>query len=624
MASTGCSAFSQDGQYYAFCGSDGKLKIWETANGRLKHEYTPNRHLSSPWSVLEWISVSSQPMGNVSPTARKRRKRKSISEEADQKAIVAMGSVNGKITLYDIAAASVGATLENGHSTTVTAMTWSAYAGLITAADDYHIVEWNLQENGIKCKWKSGKAKVTALAILSNGKSLLSAERIIKWWNLATKQLIRTFTGHANQVTFLHVIKVNDTTNYLISGASADGHLSVWALDKHKNDKAPVTTLAMQDEATSVSTLGMEESQIVVLATIRSGQAQLFKYQPNGHSKPLKPSLSVAVAADISQKETVQQTPILAGQLTEDEKLLLAYGSYSNLTFEKVTPDFSDKVQCLIRSDAKKSKEKKEEAVSKVKSTAIEGNVEYLAPGMGVQSQKRNRTTSGSQLLLKDRLENLSLNTDANTPRRTPTKGANTQLLMQGLNSKDKTILATALFTKDETLIRNTIAKLPVQAITPLLKELTVMLQGKTYASKIAVMWLQALITTHAAHLMSRPDIAEILSPILSFIDAKLMLVTAIQRLRGRVSLITGQISQAKEEHNKDIMQESMLVYQDSDSSDEGADKDDVDLNSVNSESDENWAEMSDQDVQDEQDEEDIRSVKSEDNDVYDDDSIHS
>jgi len=143
-----------------------------------------------------------------------------------------MGSVNGKITLYDVAAASVGAMLENGHSTTVTAMTWSAYAGLITAADDHNIVEWNLQENGIKCKWKSGKAKVTALAIPLNGNSLFSAERIIKWWNLATKQLIRTFTGHANQVTFLRTVKVNDITNYLISSANADGHLSVWALDK--------------------------------------------------------------------------------------------------------------------------------------------------------------------------------------------------------------------------------------------------------------------------------------------------------------------------------------------------------------------------------------------------------
>lgn len=69
MASTGRSAFSQDGQYYAYCGNDGKLKIWETASGRLKHEYTPNRHLSSPCSVIGWISVSPQSPGNISVNA---------------------------------------------------------------------------------------------------------------------------------------------------------------------------------------------------------------------------------------------------------------------------------------------------------------------------------------------------------------------------------------------------------------------------------------------------------------------------------------------------------------------------------------------------------------------------
>ena len=60
------SVFSQDGQYYAHCGNDGKLKIWETASGRLRQEYTPNRHLSSPCSVIEWISASQQSAGNAS------------------------------------------------------------------------------------------------------------------------------------------------------------------------------------------------------------------------------------------------------------------------------------------------------------------------------------------------------------------------------------------------------------------------------------------------------------------------------------------------------------------------------------------------------------------------------
>lgn len=168
----------------------------------------------------------------LKPLLRKKRRRKSYSEENNHKPVVVMGSINGKITLYDVATASVGATLENGHTCTITAMAWSASSGLITAADDHHIIEWNLQENGIKCKWKSGRAKVTALAIVANGNSLLSAERIIKWWDLENKQVIRTFTGHANQVTFLQSVKINDTTSYLISGASADSYLSVWALDK--------------------------------------------------------------------------------------------------------------------------------------------------------------------------------------------------------------------------------------------------------------------------------------------------------------------------------------------------------------------------------------------------------
>lgn len=126
------------------------------------------------------------------------------------------------------------------------------------------------------------------------------------------------------------------------------------------------------------------------------------------------------------------------------------------------------------------------------------------------------------------------------------------------------------------------------------------MLQAKTYPSKIAVMWLQALVTTHAAHLLSHPNIGESLSPILSLIDAKLMLLTQISRLRGRVSLITGQISQSKEEHDNNIMEETLLFYQDADSSDEGAAMDEVDLES---ESDENWEEMSDQEEQEEQEE---------------------
>lgn len=139
----------------------------------------------------------------------------------------------------------------------------------------------------------------------------------------------------------------------------------------------------MQDEAMSVSSRLIEDSQVMVLAVTRSGQAHLYKYQPNGTTlKPIKPSSNIFVVADSSQKEqNIQQIHILKAQLTEDRKCLLAYGSFSNITFEKVAPDFSEKVMYLERTDYKRPREKKEEALSKIKATDIEGEVQYLVPG---------------------------------------------------------------------------------------------------------------------------------------------------------------------------------------------------------------------------------------------------
>ena len=73
---------------------------------------------------------------------------------------------------------------------------------------------------------------------------------------------------------------------------------------------------------------------------------------------------------------------------------------------------------------------------------------------------------------------------------------------------------------------------------------------------------MEALLTAHAGHLLSQPDLVELFGPVLSLIDTKLTLLTELSKLKGRVSLVTGQISQTMEEHDKDLT-ENCLVYQD-------------------------------------------------------------
>ncbi|XP_015184773.1 PREDICTED: WD repeat-containing protein 43-like [Polistes dominula] len=617
MANNTCIAFSQDGQYFVHCGIDGTFKIWETKTNKLKEECIPNEHLKSPCNVLFWISVNIQTTNATRSLRSKRAKKMIVEETGQQKEIIVMGSVNGMIILYDVAAAAVYGQLENGHSSCITAITWSTNSGLFTAADDHCIIQWNIHENEIKSKWKCGKAKVTALAVTKDGKSVISADRIIKWWDLSTKKIIKTFIGHAGQVNSLNAITVNENNNYLISGANEDTCLSIWALDETKNDDSSVASLAMKDEASFVSAHVNEESQVIVSATTKSGQVHIFKCEPNGSFKPFKPKLKIAVTSYENEKETVQQIPIIMAKLIENEHLLLAYGSFVNPIFEIIIPDYSNKMQYLIRSEVKKTKEKKDESVAKVK---VENNVEYLSPGIGNTMIKRHRTSSASsQLPLRDRLESLSLNVDTNTTNRTPSKGTNmTQLLMQGLNNKDRTILNKVLFTANERTIRNTVAKLPVQAITPLIEELSIMLRGKMYSSMIASIWLEVLITTYSTHLLSHPNIDETLSPILGLIDEKLMLLTEVSKLRGRVSLLTEQIS--KNHDDQDTLNDSLIVYQDVDSSEEGSA---IVEDTVESESGEYWEEMSDQEEQEEQEEqEDQNQNDDEDEDEDDSNSI--
>lgn len=123
----------------------------------------------------------------------------------------------------------------------------------------------------------------------------------------------------------------------------------------------------------------------------------------------------------------------------------------------------------------------KTEELTKSKQPLVDKNVEYQTPytSSTLKQSKRKTGDISAEVPMEQRLENLTLNQlDSGVPKQDNLA----QLLVQGLHSKDNTILQSVLCKRDENVVKNTIKRLPMQVIIPLLAELTALIQGKTLA----------------------------------------------------------------------------------------------------------------------------------------------
>lgn len=56
--------FSENGQYFAHISADSKLRIWNTLSNTFEQEFTPDFHLTSPCTCLQFLPAT-QPFNNV-------------------------------------------------------------------------------------------------------------------------------------------------------------------------------------------------------------------------------------------------------------------------------------------------------------------------------------------------------------------------------------------------------------------------------------------------------------------------------------------------------------------------------------------------------------------------------
>ncbi|KAM4693570.1 WD repeat-containing protein 43 [Discoglossus pictus] len=603
-----CAFTPRGSELLALSGPDGRIQVWDTRGGGLRREYVPSAHLSATCTCLAWAQ------GRESKESHQKKKRKSVAVDGDEQYdLLTIGTATGTILLYSIIKGELQSKLVGGHDNRVNCVRWHQSNGsLYSCSEDKHIVEWNTQTCKVKCKWKADNSSVSSLCISPDGKMLLSAGRTIKLWDLETKEVYRQFTGHSSAVTSLMFMTVRsssesqqlpDTTGlYFMSGALHDRLVSVWQVRSEKKEKSAVLSFTLTETPVCMDLIPSEskDEPLKLAVVCRDGQLHLFEHILNGnYKKPVQPTCTVQIATSGSDGDsTPKPVPILAANFSPDrQSIVLFYGSTMQPIIERVVLKTDEPHICLIRDIQKTLTLRKETAITKVKTPVVNSEAKILVPGVPGHSSAISGTASvtekpegkrkprDKEASIEDRLGAMDIDlTKVQSKDGLPKADSFAVLLVQGLESDDGNILNKVFQTKNDSLIRNTVARIPVYSVIPLLHELTKRLQGNPYSALLMVRWLKAIFVVHASYLSTLPDLVPQLGMLYQLMENRVKTLQKLSRLHGKLYLLITQVAASERARNqKDVTQKAKLVYEE-----ESSDDSDEDLIH---DSDDNWEE---------------------------------
>uniref|UniRef100_A0A8D8VK40 WD repeat-containing protein 43 n=1 Tax=Cacopsylla melanoneura TaxID=428564 RepID=A0A8D8VK40_9HEMI len=633
------SAFSPCGTFFSSIGKDGKIRIWDASSDTLLREYIPDKHLSAPITCLKWITS-------------KTGKRKSQADTSMSQSLLVFGTTSGHLLVYNLSLSRLVSNFPTKTGSKIHCLAWCEVTAqdVYTFSDNKYVSVWNISSNEVKNLWRINKAKIKAIALSQDSTHLITASNAISVWNIENKSILKSFIGHINNITSVHCVgQSNDM--YIISASQGDRMLSVWSMKA--KDQTAIANFKTDEPVTSIS-LSNTNGQTSLVAVNNCGALHYFTHQLNGKCvKPIDAKTSLHIYKD---KEQTQLVNIMSAHVCLDNQILVAYGSGYLLSFDKIdlrhtTGKGKDKLVKLVREDKinnliKKNKET-QESKSNFKTKAADTsdavysfggahltNGDVKVPSSPMSNLKRKTDQSG--LVMEDRLKNLILEKPDQAGLASLQSDGLTQLLIQGLNSKDKTILDTVLLNRKDSVIENTVRGLPPQYLTPLLQEVVKNVQ-KSFIRHSSLKWLRYTVLCHTAILQSHPDAIHLFLPLLTHIESRSGTILDLTRLNGRLSLLFEQITRASEQSTVGIMDQSkkgapssaLLDYQDRDSDEDNSDNlmlgIENDGNSDDNDTDGGvWEEMSDNDDEDEDNDNEANGDNKEDQMSVDEDEVDS
>ncbi|XP_033254742.1 WD repeat-containing protein 43-like [Drosophila miranda] len=576
------------GQLFASVDDLGILRVWNTETNTLKQEFTPNLQLSGPCTAFTWVLVAAQ---------RPKRSRKSLptQEAPSDQLYIALGTLKGGVVIYSLAEGKIERTLSgDSHDGPVTSIAYDNAGLLYTVGADCRALVWSLEKERCISDWQVGPEKPRNIVYLPKSRALAVGSRQLKVYDVDTKELVETFTGHSGEVNAISSVMCTDNDEFVLTTARMERVICFWKIEKKGKNKASSCTLLMEDLAYCLSSEVEDDGQLRVASVTRNGIIHIYLLNVNSLSaeKFVKPKTSLQIVSDGA--DTVEPIHALASHFVTDtnrsHEILFGYGNRKQIQFERITPNYAEKLNVIVRADPKKLYAKK-----KGKEQALQAAHKTLAPVVSQKIVEYNSALPISQKKVQNdvpmeaRLQHLQIKATKQGAGKLQTQ-SKTQLLMQALHSKDQAMIDAVLSTHDTETIQLTLDRLPLEYVNPLVKELSILIQGKHANVTSAIRWLQVLACTHTSALMSedKQALREKLGICLGVAEQRMHCLSEALQISGRVNLIISQMKRNADNH----LNESNVLIVDEEEEDEPAD-----TQSDSAKGDSNWSDLEDQNI---------------------------
>ncbi|KAG0281060.1 WD repeat-containing protein 43 [Linnemannia exigua] len=586
------SSFSPEGAYN-YCiitpGADHyRLRVFDTATGNLKNDYE-EKEGDGKWTCVRW--------GHITEVASKKRRNGSLST-GNRSPVLALGHTNGQISIYSLAHGLVLHQLSGSHTGKVNDFCFSASGTRgFSAGEDGLICEWDVTQGVEISKFHADNKSVKKIQLDHEENMLLTAGHNMKLWDLASREVIKSFTGHASAIT------------------NVDRFINLWDCTRDNQQEGNITALTLDNTVSHIDISPSNE----VLAISEEGTAGLWQNAQtasgasNASGKVSKKKRYTTRACDClikieSSRGDRSVIPLLGGAFTPQGQMILARGSNIKPVFEKVEfqnedGSLKEKEMVLTRtpvtgflmdesaqtaSNVKATKKSYDESAVTVVGAA---DFAMAQPGLAETVDENDQSDDGRDSeseekdvnrlegrTMEEKLKDLTVERTGRKAKHYPTPKANSlqQMLIQALHSNDLQLLEACLTYSNVEVIRNTVRRLPAAYVIPFLTQVIHKFQQKPSRGEALLEWIKAVLLIHTAYLMTVPDLIKKLSNFYQTLDSRVSVYQKLTNLNGRLDLLMSQVELTLSRDTNDTANEAETVYREDEDDDE--DDEDMDL----------------------------------------------